>query len=135
MALHGADDLVVLVPLAGDQDEVARAREAEREGDGRAPVRLDQVAGHARGTHPLLDVGEDAERVLGARVVGGEDDDVAPPRGGLAHERPLAAVAVAAAAEDRDQPPAGSSTFTTATGSRFPLAGSSSRKSRALAAP
>src|SRR5439155_1715098 len=73
MALHGADDLVVLVPLAGNQDEVARAREADGERDRRAPVRLDDVAGHPRGTHALLDVREDAQRILGARVVGGED--------------------------------------------------------------
>src|SRR5207244_8138534 len=106
MALHGADDLVVLVPLAGHQDEIARARVADGERDRRAPVWFDDVAGHARGTHALLDVREDAQRILGARVVGGEDDEVAPPRGGLAHEGPLAPVAVAAAAEDRDQPPA-----------------------------
>ena len=53
--------------------------------------------------HAGLDLGDDAPRVLGARVVGGEDDEVAAPCGGLAHERPLAAVAVAAAAEDGDQ--------------------------------
>ena len=37
-----------------------------------------------------------------ARVVGRDDHDIRPTLGGLAHERPLAVVAIAAAAEDAD---------------------------------
>ena len=48
-----------------------------------------------------------AVRVLGARVVGGDDGEVGEPGADRAHQRPLVAVAVAAAAEDADQPPAG----------------------------
>ena len=48
-----------------------------------------------------------AVRVLGARVVGGDDRDVGEPVGDRAHQRALVAVAVAAAAEDADQPPVG----------------------------
>ena len=40
-----------------------------------------------------------ASGILGARVVGGDDHAVGQPRGDLAHQRPLAAVAVAAAPE------------------------------------
>ena len=44
-------------------------------------------------------------RVLAARIVVGDDDDVGQPRRDAAHFRPLALVAVAAGAEDGDQPP------------------------------
>ncbi len=55
---------------------------------------------------PGEDFGDDRLRVLGARVVGGDDRQVGALGPGPAHLRPLVAVAVAAGAEDRDQPPA-----------------------------
>ena len=56
---------------------------------------------------PGADLVDDRLRVLGARVVGGDDGDVGEPVGDLAHQRALVAVAVAAAAEDADQPSPG----------------------------
>ena len=56
---------------------------------------------HPRSLQHVLD---DRERILAARVVGGDDDVIGTARGDGAHERPLAAVAVAAGAEDADQP-------------------------------
>ena len=50
---------------------------------------------------------DDRRRILGARVVGGDDRQVGVARRDLAHERPLAAIAIAAAAEHDDQPPPG----------------------------
>ena len=52
---------------------------------------------------PVGDRGDDRLRILAARVVGGDDDDVGVPRGRRAHQRALAAVAVAAGADDDDQ--------------------------------
>ena len=49
-------------------------------------------------------LGADGGRVLGARVVVGDDQQRRPGGRGRAHQRPLAAVAVAAAAEHDDQP-------------------------------
>ena len=58
------------------------------------------AAGHRLGAGD--DLGDDALRRLRARVVGGDHDDVAVRGGDAPHERPFAAVAVAAAAEDGD---------------------------------
>ena len=53
------------------------------------------------------DVGDDRGRVLAARVVGCDDGDVGQAPHDRAHQRPLAAIAVAAASEDADQAPGG----------------------------
>ena len=50
------------------------------------------------------DLGDDGAGILLAGVVGGQDHMVGQRRGGRAHARPLAAVAVAAAAEHDAQP-------------------------------
>ena len=52
--------------------------------------------------HARLDFAEDEIRILGARVVARRDDDVGEFGREAAHDRALRAVAVAAAAEDRD---------------------------------
>ena len=66
------------------------------------PVRIDLDARPGALQHVL----DDRERILAARVVGGDDDEVGAPHGDGTHHRPLAAVAVASRAEDADQPPA-----------------------------
>ena len=53
------------------------------------------------------DLAADRRRILAARIVVGDDDAIGEPRGDLAHQRALAAVAIAAAAEDDDEPAAG----------------------------
>ena len=59
------------------------------------------------GRHAGQHRGADRGRVLGARVVVGDHQHVGEPGGDLAHQRPLAGVAVAAGAEDDDQPARG----------------------------
>ncbi len=58
--------------------------------------------GRRRPGHAVEDLGDDRCGVLRARVVGGHDRDVGEPRRDLAHQRALAAVAVAAGAEHAD---------------------------------
>ena len=53
------------------------------------------------------DLGPDGGRLLAARVVVGHHEDVGQPRGDLAHDRALAGVALAAGAEDHDEPAVG----------------------------
>ena len=61
----------------------------------------DQAVGAvAARLQPLLDGGQDGQRVLAARVVGGGDRPGRPARRRPPHQRALAGVAVAAAAED-----------------------------------
>ena len=54
-----------------------------------------------------FDFGEDGERIFGARIVAGGDDEVATLARGLAHLGALGAVAVASATEDGDDALAG----------------------------
>ncbi len=94
--------LALLVALAGDDHDVA--------GRGRAPTARAAIASAAVGewsSRPVAsacrrDLGDDRLGILRARVVGGHDHDVGQPRGDLAHQRALAAVAVAAGAEHAD---------------------------------
>ena len=97
-----AQHLVGLVALARDHHHVARARHLEGAGDRVAPVDDDVALGPAAAVHAALDLLDDRLGRLAARVVRGDDDHVREPRGHGAHQRALAAVAVAAAAEDRD---------------------------------
>ena len=55
----------------------------------------------------LEDVLDDRERLLAAWVVGGHDHEVGQVRRDLAHQRALAAIAVATRTEDDEQPPGG----------------------------
>ena len=99
MAAAG-DLLVGLVALAREQHDVAGARLVHRGEDRHLAVldRLGRAAGNAR--EHLLD---DRVRILAARIVAGDDHVVGEPRGRRAHERALAGIALAAAAEHADQ--------------------------------
>ena len=73
--------------------------------DGGAPVAdLEHLGRSPR--RPGEEAARIARRVLGARVVVGDDQDVGQARRDLAHHRALAGVAVAARAEHDEQPPA-----------------------------
>ena len=96
-----ADRLRAFVTLAGDHQHVARFEPAHRPVDGRgtgADVPRARTARHH--------LGANGGRVLAARVVVGDDREIGKARGDFAHDRPLAGVAVAAAAEDDEQPAA-----------------------------
>src|SRR5690606_15066900 len=105
-----ADDLHRLVPLPGDEHGVPVSREVDGPADGLGAILDDEVAAlviaersAASGASPLLDGREDACRRLAARVVGGDHHDVCASCRDLAHEGPLAGVAIAPAAEDDEQ--------------------------------
>src|SRR5712692_3810171 len=104
----GADDLICLVALAGDDDHVASPGPCEGAADCGLPVGNclmpvhDQAARYAGG-----DLGDDGLRPLGARVIGGDPHAVTETPGDLPHERPLAPVAITAAAEHHAQPSPG----------------------------
>src|SRR3954449_11614026 len=93
--------LALLVALPGDHHDVARLGRPDRLLDRGAPVDLDLDARAAA----LEDLGDDRARVLAARVVGRDDDDVRVLAHDGAHERALGTVAVAAGAEDDDHAP------------------------------
>src|SRR5215208_1218477 len=63
----GADDLVVLVPLARDDDDVAPARLGDGAADGLAAV-VDLKVRPPRRAQALLHVAQDGLRVFGAGV-------------------------------------------------------------------
>ena len=84
------DFLVVLVALAGDQHDVARARACERTLDRRRAVELDRPVGRRSTAMPATIASMIAARILAARVVAGDDDAVGERAGDRAHQRPLA---------------------------------------------
>ncbi len=94
-----ADDLPGFVALAGDQQRVALLQHRRRRrGSPRARSPISSAPGRGGENR-----GADRGRVLRARIVVGDDDDVGRAGRDLAHDRPLARVAVAAAAEDDDR--------------------------------
>src|SRR4249920_1861352 len=104
-----ADDLVFLVPLARDQHDVAGTGHLDGLGDRRAPIddrqqSLRAVPPRVR-RNPAADLLDDPVRILAARVVRRDHDEVAEaPRDG-AHQRTLRAIAIAAAPKDGDKAP------------------------------
>ena len=100
---HGcADDLAGLVALAGDQQHVAVAEQPHARANGLRPV-----ADLARPGSAGEDLGADGRRRLAPRIVVGYDDMMRMFAGDAAHDRTLALVTVAPAAE-HDVEPAGS---------------------------
>jgi len=101
------------VPLAGHQHQIAGPRELHGLRDSLPPIhdRHDPLPGVALGVRrdAAQDVVDDAARLLVARVVGGDDDDVAQPAGHRAHQRPFGAITIPSAAEHGDEPPLGQS--------------------------
>ena len=105
---HALDRLAGLVALAGDQQQVvlaAERRHALLDGGVPAVAHFDPVL--PVGRNAAHDLGADRRRLLAARIVVGDEREVGEARGDLAHHRPLAAIAIAAAAEHHDQLAAG----------------------------
>ena len=110
--VRDAGDLLAgLVALAGDQHGVARSPRratAAAIASARSPTsRTSPRSAAGTACAPASIAARIVGRILRARVVVGDDQQVGAARGDLAHQRPLAAVAVAAAAEHDDQPAAG----------------------------
>src|ERR1019366_589467 len=95
--------LALLVTFTVDHQHVPRIGTGDPLRDRLPPVGLVvDVAAGAR--QDLLD---DRLRILRTRVVRGHDHPIRHPAGDLAHQRPLTAIAVAAAAEYDVEPPVG----------------------------
>lgn len=102
MVLCLTDNLVVLVPLSGDEDHIARRSQCQcglygltAVGDAEDFLHLFRIKS---GFHVI----KNHLRVFLSRVVGSEDYAVALAHGFLCHDRALALVAVASASADGD---------------------------------
>ena len=96
-------DLVILVPLARDDDDVVLFGERHGAHNRRAAVGdlfMALVADLLK--HADLDLIEDARGIFRARIVRGHEYDIGKRRRDASHDRALRAVAVAAAAEHRE---------------------------------
>ena len=93
-----ADDLAGFMAFSGDDEHVAGAKLPDR-----GPDRLGAVADLARASRRSEDFGADRSRRLAARIVVGDDHDIGLLGRDRAHDRPLALVPVAAAAEYADE--------------------------------
>ena len=111
-SLRVADDLVVLVSLPGEEDDVAGTRQLEGALDRTPAIELDLDHGTGRGRTAAAGapVGMPAttSRTIAAGsslrgIVARDEHQVGERRGDAPHPRPLACVAIAAAAEDADQ--------------------------------
>jgi len=95
-----ANDLPGFVPLAGNQQRVARLQRIHPAQDRFRPV----AHLHRAGTPPQHRR-PDRCRILAARVVVGDDHHVGMPRRRLPHQHALAGIPVATGADDRHHPP------------------------------
>ena len=94
------DRLRGLVTLAGDHDDVAAVGAGESPARSRAGGRVRRRLVHGRARSMPADGGvDDRQRILVARVVGRDDHPIGTGDRGAPHQRPLLAIAVAAAAE------------------------------------
>src|SRR2546426_8194965 len=103
----GTDDLVRLVTLTRYHHRITGIGPMQRVVDRPGAVGLDRVAARL-GTgraHTDEDLVDDRLRPLRAGVVRGHPDPVGEAGGDLAHDRALAAIAVAATPEDHAQTP------------------------------
>src|SRR5688572_22981581 len=102
MSFFGADNLVVLVPLTGDHDAVARPSFGYRPENSLASIRLDMrfdCEPQAR-QNPI----DNSVRVFGSWIVTGYPSDMRNSRNRLRHFGPLRFVTVSTTAEYADKP-------------------------------
>src|ERR1700739_758077 len=97
-------DLHFFMALARQQDDVSRARFADREGDRFAAIGFNAVL-HAGLLQTAQSIVDDPPRIFTARIIGGEHNKIASSSGCLAHQRTLGAVPIAAASEHGDYAP------------------------------
>src|SRR6185436_7078758 len=95
--------LIVLVALAGDEDDVALPRARHRRLDRRAAIELDLEVATACGADADDDRRRDLLRVFTARVVVGHDDPIRSFPCDAAHLGTLARIAIPAAPEHADE--------------------------------
>ena len=99
--------LVGLVPLAGQDHDIARTRRGQHLGDCLPPVRLDEdSSARIAPTSRRRGSVDDRAGILVTWVVRRHDHDIGQAGRDLAHHRPLGTVAVTAAAEGHQHPTA-----------------------------
>jgi len=103
MDLLIAEDLIILVALARDENGIAGLGLGDGLCDGQGAVGDDERLRALICLKALLRIIEDLARVFRTWVVAGQDDPVGPSAGGLGHQRALDPVAVAPTAEDDDE--------------------------------
>ena len=96
-------------PVSWPFPATTRTSPASKLADGR-PDGLGAIADLARTRRACHDLGADRGGIFGARIVVGDDHHVGLVGGDPSHDRPLAAIAVAAAAEHADEPARGEGT-------------------------
>ncbi len=101
--LGRAEDLVIFVAFAGQQDDVVGSGRVDRRLDRRAAVRLNGDPRIGRILEARKDVLDDFERILGSRIVAGHEDPVGHLPAHAGHSRPFGLVSVASAAEQRNE--------------------------------
>ena len=99
--LHALDDLIVLVSLAGYEDDVARLSHCASGADGFSAIYYADDAAPLRCVETSQHVVDDVLRLLVPGVVTRDDDAVAVLDGFLSHQGALALIAVAACAANR----------------------------------
>ena len=104
MVRDALDGLAGLVALAGDQQQIVGAAEGRHtDFDGDMPTVGDLGPVLPVGRNAAQDLRPDRVGLLAARVVVGDDSKIGQPGGDLAHDRPLAAVTIAATTEHHDE--------------------------------
>ncbi len=103
-----ADLLILLMTFACDEHDIAGLCDIYGVLDCLTPIDhavnlRSSIGGLDSGGNAPFDLFDDPLRVLASRVVRRDDDDVAQPGRDHTHERPFGPVAVATAAEHRDQ--------------------------------
>ena len=91
--------LIRLVPLAGDQNRIARLRPRDDLLNRATPIQLDLAGVRAHRLVAFLDLGRDLHRIFPARIVAGDERIIRQLGGDAPHLGTLAGIAIAAAAE------------------------------------
>src|SRR6185436_4881044 len=125
MNLLGSENLIVLVSLAGDQNHIAWRRPTKRSANRQTPISFHEITAlrielskprretrnrkllQASLPNARLNFAENRRRLLSTRIIRSHHHEIAQPRGNFTHQRPFAAVAVAAAAKHSDHFTAG----------------------------
>ena len=101
MHLGGAQDLIVLMALTGDQHQISSLGLANGLGNRRSTIGHNNA--RTLGGNPSNHVIEDLLRVFGAWVIRSHHQLIGELSGNRPHLRPLAAVAITAATEHADE--------------------------------
>ena len=101
MKSFAPDDLIILVSLAGDQDQITFARLRDRVVNGFAAIG-DLLVWLAGLLNSLFSVTEYLVRIFRARIVGSQNHDIAQANRPLRPSARVCCVAIAATAKHRD---------------------------------